>query len=140
MNIQYKYVGKDLLQIPILIDEAPTVFFYKIFGFCNEKPEEPPTTYHLVMGFQKQKKPSLVKMNQRYSGVCTGNYKINAKINKRPPNSPTVDENQVTMSFRGMKKSCFKCFGIRRKARVLIRRKKPHWGKLFLKEKVWNRP
>jgi hypothetical protein len=36
INIQDKYVGKDLLQIPRQIgDEAPTVLFCKILGVCN---------------------------------------------------------------------------------------------------------
>ena len=83
MNIQEKYVGKDLLQIPRQMgDDPPTVLFCKILGVRNEKPEEPPTTviigqlereqtylicnlwHPLSKWFYNQKKSSLVKMNQ----------------------------------------------------------------------------
>ena len=37
-------------------------------------------------------------------GVGSGNYKVDVQISKRPPNILAVEGNQITLSFRGMKK------------------------------------
>ena len=44
-------------------------------------------------------------------GVGSGNYKVDVQICQRPPDILAVEGNQVTQSFRGMRKTCYKCFG-----------------------------
>ena len=162
INIQEKFVGKDLLQIPRKNEgEPPSVLFCKILGVRNEKPEEPPTTVIISHLDCAEPKNVISKLLAPFGkvvsepeeilfdkdgpeilvGVGSGNYKVDVHISRRPPNILAVEGNQVNLSFRGMKKSCFRCFGLGHKASV-CKKEKASWEqyKLFLKEKFGMGP
>ena len=44
--------------------------------------------------------------------VGSGTYKVDVQLNKRFQTILAVDGQQISLSFRGMKTTCFKCFGV----------------------------
>ena len=74
-------------------------------------------------------------------GVGSGNYKVDVQFSQRPPNVLAVQGNQVTLSFRGMIKTCYKCFGCGHTASV-CKKEKGSWEqyKLLLKDRFGMGP
>ena len=128
-----------MLQLPRKTgDGPPSVLFCKVFGVQNEKPDEPPTTVIISHLDCTEPKSVISKLMAPFGkvvlepeeilfdedgpellfGVGTGDCKVNIQISQRPPNILAVQGNQVNLSFKGMKKSCYKCFGIGHKASV----------------------
>ena len=60
-------------------------------------------------------------------GVGSGNYKVDVKINQRPPEILSFEGNQILLSFKGMKKMCFRCFGQGHAANV-CKKDKASWS------------
>jgi hypothetical protein len=157
INIQEKFVGKDLLQIPRKKGEEPIgVLFCKIVGVQNEQPQEPPTTVTISHLDCENPKEVISKLMSSFGevvsepeeilfgenapeiliGVGSGNYKVDVKINQRPPEILAFEGNQILLSFKGMKKMCFRCFGQGHAANV-CKKDKASWSeyKNFLREK-----
>ena len=69
-------------------------------------------------------------------GVGSGTYKVDLQLSKRPTTILAVNGHQINQSFRGIKKICFKCFGVGHIANV-CKKEKASWEqyKMFLMEK-----
>ena len=69
-------------------------------------------------------------------GVGSGTYTVDVQLSKRPPTILAVDGQKINLSFRGMKKMCFNCFGVGHIANV-CKKEKASWEQheMFLKEK-----
>ena len=162
VNVQEKFAGKNLLQIPRKNgDEPPSVLCCKILGVCNEKPQEPPTIVTISHLDCEDPKNAISKLMAHFGkvvsdpeeilydedgpkilfGVGSGNYKVDVQFSQRPPNVLAVQGNQVPLSFRGMIKTCYKCFGCGHTASV-CKKEKGSWEqyKLLLKDRFGMGP
>ena len=65
----------------------------------------------------------------------TGKFKVDVQINKRPPEILAAYGNRITLSFKGVIKTCFKCFGQGHTINV-CKKEKASWTKYlqYLKE------
>ena len=162
INVQEKFAGKNLLQIPRTNgNRPPNVLCCKILGVHKEKPQEPPTTVVISHLDCEEPKNVISKLMAHFGkvvsepeeivydedgpkilfGVGSGNYKVDVQISQRPPNVLAVEGNQVTLSFKGMIQTCYKCFGCGHTASV-CKKEKGSWEqyKLFLKNKFGMGP
>ena len=122
VNVQERFTGKDLLQIPRTNGNGPTsILWCKILGVRNEKPEESPTT--VIISHLDFEEPKIRKLDVHFGkvvseaeeivfgkdgpetlfGVCSGrgNNKVEIWISQRPPSMMAVEGNHP----------CYNCLG-----------------------------
>ena len=146
INVQERFTGKDLLQIPRTNGNGPTsILWCKILGVRNEKPEESQTPE--IISHLDFEGPKIRKLDAHFGkvvsepeeivfgkdgpetlfGVCSGNNKVDIWISQRPPSMMAVEGNHP----------CYNCFGCGHTASA-CKKKKGSWeqNNVFLKDKV----